>query len=520
MADYVIAKYIRLSIDDANSDNLSIASQRLLLDAHIAELCIPDSEAIEFVDNGYSGTNFDRPAVQELFELVRQGKINCIIVKDLSRLGRNLIETGYYIERVFPLYRIRFISVSDYHDSVEHEGDTGGMDIAFKFLVHEQYSRDLSKKIKTAKRAKALSGEYIIKNCAFGFKKVGKNLEIDEPAAETVRLIFKMAADGKSLSDIVSRLYADKHPTPSEYKQLACQVLAKDISCLWNKSHVLKILSDEQYTGTYIAGKSQSVGVGSKKVVAVPKSEWIRIPNRHPVIVDKAVFNAARAKIDEKGEPIRKRKLRTGERYKDIKSPLQGKVSCGYCGHSMKLGSTRNPSFHCDFTRSAPDTECYHLKILASELETAVFWQIKEQSHAILEISKSNDNTVSKTGLESQITQVESEIRSLYERYVLGEISAVEYKSEKAVYDNKLIMVRNAQSVIIKEVVRKSSIVGLRQTAENALEASELSRPIIDSLIDKVRVYPDGHIEIAWVESGVLSFSGEHISCEKAKEQI
>jgi DNA invertase Pin-like site-specific DNA recombinase len=134
---YVIAKYIRLSIEDGKNESLSVESQRLILDKHIAELCIPNAEILEFVDNGHSGTNFERPAVQELLELVRQGKINCIIVKDLSRFGRSMIETGYYIECVFPLFRIRFIAVLDHHDSAEHEGDTGGMDIAFKFLIHE-----------------------------------------------------------------------------------------------------------------------------------------------------------------------------------------------------------------------------------------------------------------------------------------------------------------------------------------------------------------------------------------------
>ena len=208
MGKYVIAKYIRLSIEDAKNDSLSVESQRLLLDAHIAEMCVPDSEVLEFVDNGHSGTNFERPAVQELLELVRQGKVNCIAVKDVSRFGRNMIETGYYIERVFPLFRIRFIAVSDNHDSAEHEGDTGGMELAFKFLIHEQYSKDLGLKIKTAKHAKAIRGELIMKNCAFGYKKVENRLEIDEPAAETVRLIFDMAATGSSLADIAARLYA------------------------------------------------------------------------------------------------------------------------------------------------------------------------------------------------------------------------------------------------------------------------------------------------------------------------
>ena len=142
MSEYVIAKYIRLSLDDAKTDSMSIENQRLLIDRYIAELGLSDASVIEFVDNGYSGTNFERPAVQELLELVRAGKINCIMVKDFSRFGRNAIETGYFIERVFPLFHVRFISVSDGFDSAEHAGDTGGMEVAFKFLMHEYYGCD------------------------------------------------------------------------------------------------------------------------------------------------------------------------------------------------------------------------------------------------------------------------------------------------------------------------------------------------------------------------------------------
>ena len=184
--EYVIAKYIRLSLDDKISDSVSIESQRLQLDKFIAELDVPNAavRVIEFVDNGYSGTNFERPAIAELLELARTGQVNCIAVKDFSRFGRNAIEVGYYIERAFPLYRTRFISVADSFDSAEHEGDTGGLEIAFKFLIHEQYSKDLSRKIKSAKHAKMLRGESVRKNCVYGYRlDKQRKMVVDEPAA-------------------------------------------------------------------------------------------------------------------------------------------------------------------------------------------------------------------------------------------------------------------------------------------------------------------------------------------------
>lgn len=130
-----------------------------------------NAEVLEFIDNGYSGTNFERPKVQELIEMVRANKIDCIIVKDFSRFGRNSIETGYFIERVFPLFHTRFISINDDFDSDQHKGDTGGMDVAFKYLISEYYSRDMSIKTKSAKYAKMQRGEYQSKVCPYGYRK-------------------------------------------------------------------------------------------------------------------------------------------------------------------------------------------------------------------------------------------------------------------------------------------------------------------------------------------------------------
>ena len=134
MRKTIIAKYIRLSLEDEKYDSLSIENQRAILNAHIDTLGLPDAEVLEFVDNGHTGTNFERPAVQEMLELVRRSKIDCILVKDFSRFGRNAIETGYFIEMVFPLFHTRFISVDDGFDTDDHKGDTGGLEVSFKFL--------------------------------------------------------------------------------------------------------------------------------------------------------------------------------------------------------------------------------------------------------------------------------------------------------------------------------------------------------------------------------------------------
>ena len=218
---YVIALYIRLSVEDFKTESLSIPNQKLLLLEKAMSLQEWDnSEVLEFVDNGHTGTNFERPAVQELLTMVQAGKIDCIIVKDLSRFGRNSIETGYFIERVFPLYHTRFISVSDDFDTANFKGDTGGIDIAFKYLISECYSRDMSMKTKSAKYAKMRRGEYQSVICPYGYRKSADGrMEPDEEVSEIVRQIFEWAADGNTAAEITRKLYAMKIPTPGEYRR-------------------------------------------------------------------------------------------------------------------------------------------------------------------------------------------------------------------------------------------------------------------------------------------------------------
>ena len=498
LADYVIAKYIRLSIEDAKSDSLSIENQRLILNKHISDMNIPNATVMEFVDNGHSGMNYERPAVQEILELVRQGKVNCIVVKDMSRLGRNMIDTGYYVERVFPLYRVRFISVSDAHDSINFVGDTGGMELAFKFLAYEQYSRDISRSIRAAKRQKTLNGEYIMKNCVFGYKKVEKHLEIDEPAAETVRIIFNMAAAGKGLVQIALQLYTDKHPTPSEYKKRS-----QHVSCIWSISVIQSILSNEQYIGTYVAGKTRILEIGSRKPVKVDESEWVRIPEHHPAIVDKSLFDAVRARTSHKSEPLRKRNLGTSERYRGVTSPLRGRVFCGCCGHKMKLSSTRNAIFRCDFTYSAPDAECYRFKMPGSSLEDEVLESMLVKAAGIL---KNMDNPAPHSEClpfcSEQITQIGEAKCALYEKLILGEVSADEFKSEKSALDVDLEKKMNTHAMLMKESVGKAEKENLRKAAEDALKEKKLSQQLMDTFVEKVYVYPGERIEVAWKIAG------------------
>jgi len=171
MNEYVIAKYIRLSIEDGVTESMSIPNQRMMLDMYIDELDIPNATVLEFVDNGVTGTIIERPAFQEMLRKVQIGEINCIIIKDFSRFSRDTVDSGYFIDKVFPLFDIRLISVGDSYDSANHKKGTGGIEVAIKFMMHETYSRDLSKKVKSAKRIQMARGENIVANAIYGYRK-------------------------------------------------------------------------------------------------------------------------------------------------------------------------------------------------------------------------------------------------------------------------------------------------------------------------------------------------------------
>ncbi len=514
MAEQIIAKYIRLSLDDAQTDSMSLGHQRLLLDKHIADSNLT-GPVREFVDNGFSGLNFERPAVQELLELVKDGGVRCIVVKDFSRFGRNAIETGYFIERVFPLYRVRFISVSDHFDSAQHDGDTGGMEVAFKFLMSEYYSHDLSRKISSAKREKARRGEAVTKNCAFGYRlDENRKMVIDPEAAETVRIIFGMYAEGKSLSAIEKRLYEETRPTPAAWKKHRRQTAeVEEYRCVWQKSVIRSILHDEQYTGTYTAGKTRTVEVGNHNRAKNAKEDWVRIPDHHPAIISQELFDAAQDHLRIKGEPLRNRKMGTSERYPSAFSALKGKVICGTCGHSLRLSNTKNAAFHCWFTRSAPDIACYRLRILSQELQDVVRESVIRQAKIVLNAAHDDTHSHrSKRQLECErsLQELQGEKQRLYESLILGDIRPEEYKERKADLDSDLARQRDIYEVICEQEEKAAPSAAAINAAREALESDELGQELVDLLIDKVLVYPDNRIEIQW---RVSSF-GNLISAE------
>lgn len=490
---YVIALYVRLSIEDSKVESMSIENQRMVLHKFAETLDIPGSEIMEFVDNGYTGTNFERPSVQELLGLVQAGQINCIIVKDFTRFGRNSVDVGYYMEMVFPLYGVRFISLSDDFDSDQIRGETGGMSVAFKYLISEFYSRDLSMKYKSAKYVKFKRGEYQSKICPYGYQKSADGrMEPDPETAPFAKLIFELAGTGRNTRQIAVELTSRHVPTPGEYKATKGQV-RHDVSRsggVWQINAVVRILNDERYTGTYIIGKRKRIKIGDSHVRMRDESEWIKIPNHHPALVSTEQYKQALSNIRHCKAPKKEVHL----------YPLRGKVFCGCCHHALSRSRAKAPYYSCRHSTSNENAPCNGLRVSESELEHIVFEQISEQAKRLLD---TQSGIVQKDFSASELSQAEELQRqklSLYEQMISGVISGQEYVEMKTHIDEKLTAVcqlakTSVGSLSDEDIVCKQKSSQLK-LARQALEANKLTMELVEMFIEKVYVFPNQLVEV------------------------
>ena len=300
------AVYIRLSAEDDNVDGRakkesdSVTSQRILLKSFVIDqLGVDEADILEYVDDGVSGTHFKRQGFQQLQEDMKSGEIGCVVVKDFSRFGRDYLEVGFYIEYIFPLLQIRFISINDSYDSAASSGMTGGMNVALQNLVYNMYSLDLSKKISSAMQTRTKNGTRLPVNARYGYKK-GKDgrLEVDPEAAKVVKMIFQMAAEGTSFADITRELNRQAIATCDEQKlsrgdQVQFQRFDTIKKKHWSPTTVAAIVRDEIYIGTRIWGKTRCSMHTGHKAVLNDETEWVRLENHHTAIIDRALFEKA-----------------------------------------------------------------------------------------------------------------------------------------------------------------------------------------------------------------------------------
>ena len=513
-----IALYLRLSQEDvdirrnaAKDESNSISAQRSLITRHIDEtpdLC--NLPRLEFCDDGFSGTNFSRPDFQRMIELTKQGEIGCIIVKDLSRFGRDYLEVGDYLEHIFPFLGIRFISVNDHYDSSAHDGKTVGMDITFRNLIYDYYSKDLSSKVKTAMRSKQEKGEFI--TCfTYGYKPSPENkhkMVIDEPAAEIVREIFDAVIAGKTTSEIAANLNARGVPTPNEHKGVRRKDKGEP---QWTHPRITYMIRNIKYTGVMTNHTRESRFIRDKNQRRVPMSEWIIHPDAHEAII-------SREKWEQANEMLRNPK-------KVVKAVLEQPdrvYYCAHCGRKLRKTYGSDQYYSCVSAKYQHDSECSGIRLKRSEMEDILVEALRAQINFVKQTRQTAKKEKVSPSVECYraITQVDKELAQLqnkklerYEAYRSGEISREDFIKAK-----DQITTQADELTAKKEQLERdyqAMLQAKQHEAETKAEFSQAEKVLADfdaglrehlyEAIEQVIVTNNEQIEIKWVFADIFT---------------
>lgn len=367
-----IAVYMRLSKTDekVQEESNSISMQRILIRKYITSH-FTSCHIIEYQDDGFSGTNFNRPGVQKLLEDARNERFDCVVVKDFSRFGRDYMEVGSYLEQIFPFLGIRFISINDHYDSAGYQGNISDLDVNFKNLLYDLYSKDLSQKVKTSLRARKESGQYVSANAPFGYEKAPDDrhmLVICEEEAAVVREIFSLALQGMTSSQTAKKLNLENIPTPMEFKIRKGKTSRKPKGdkFYWSNSVICSILRNPVYAGDVEYGKTEKKQVGGRNVLKA-RTEWKIIRNHHAPVIAREDFEEV-----QKSRGKSKRKGTGGNRH-----PFIGKAVCGCCKRNLVIKEGQNPYFTC-YNRYVTGLKGCVSKVSVMFLEQAVLFRLEE----------------------------------------------------------------------------------------------------------------------------------------------
>ncbi len=508
----VIAMYIRLSDEDRNVDGCektesnSISAQRNLIISYInSREEFKDCEVMEYADDGYSGTNFQRPQFQQMVEDAGRGNISTIIVKDFSRFGRDHLEVGNFLERILPILQIRFVSINDNFDSEECRGMTGGMSVALKNILNAMYSRDLSMKVKTAMNTRAARGEYVSAFVAYGYRKNPDDIHqlvIDPEAAEVVKLIFTMAAEGKTKSEICRYLNENRVMTPTEHIRRngvnKTTYHEKDLK-LWSSTTIGDMLKNEVYLGKTIRNKSRNTHVGSKRQIKNERSEWRIVEGTHEPIVSQELFDRANEKafthIPKKS--VKKRKPH----------PL---LFCPYCDRYMSFGGGRHLNYRCSQLSHTGIKECVQSKINRELLENLLLNCTKEMVNfvsATLECRKKQWSescmlAEEMAALQKEKTRLSARKFTIYDDYRNGNSSREKYLHNLDKIQERLAEIDRMIPDLehrIKEAKDKMETVSEKENNLADIAALQtFDKEVLSKVIDKVYVYGPDRVEIIW----------------------
>lgn len=501
--------YLRLSKEDGDKEESdSITNQRELILEFLKSKEDIRIHAVR-VDDGYSGVNFERPAFRQMLEDIKTGKVNCVVTKDLSRFGRNHIEVGKYIEKIFPYLGVRFIAINDNYDSLTNDAQTNNIIIPFKNLINDAYCRDISIKIRSNLEVKRKKGDFVGPFAPYGYQKSEEDknkLEIDEEAAEVVRSIFQMYLQGSNAYKIAEKLNKKNILTPMDYKKENGSAFytgfKKNLKSQWTHMHVLRILGNPVYTGTLVQGKETTPNYKVKKKVKRDQSKWSQVENAHEAIIPTVDFQNAQEQLQMD--------TRTGTEKEKVYY-LSGVVKCGDCGANMVRKTVpsgkRKFIYYVCGNHKGNKNICSSHSINAEALEESVRKLLNHQIKNVTDLGrildKLEDAQIRKGELgkrNRQITKKKEEVEKynhlcldLYEDYKDELITKEEYLELKEIYEKRI---QTAEQMLEAMEVEMAFLAeGEWSTCDWINEFKKygylesLSREVVVSLIGQILVY-------------------------------
>ena len=507
---YNVGIYIRLSREDEDKRKLeseSITNQRNLILNYINRSDEKFKIYDEYVDDGVSGTTFERPNFQRLIRDIESGKINCVITKDYSRLGRDYIKSGEYLERYFPEHNVRYIAILDNIDTISNNA---GNDIApYRAILNDQYAKDISKKVRGSVYTKKRNGEFLGWKAIYGYKKDEKNknkLVIDEEAAKIVRRIFKMAYNGKSCKTIADTLSKEGVPIPSVYANLN-RGRKSSAYGLWCARTIDEMLSNQTYIGNLTQGRRKRINYKIKKEVRVPQEQWIIVENTHEPIIDKEMFDKVQILKDKN-----KNKQSKSSNYL-----LRGFLYCEECGHSLTISKrteTRAYTGCSHYQKYSKFGVCTPHSMNYQDLEKEVLKEVRAicrkyvKSTNFENILKNSSKTKKiKDNLIGEINACKLEKerlsnvkKNIYFDKANNVITLDEYKE----YSNQIVNDIIIQDEKLKDLEKQLNIIDNKMTPDDDykvivqeyLSMRKPSRFLLASLIDKIIINNNKEITI------------------------
>ena len=505
--DYHVALYIRLSKEDENEGpSESVTNQKSLLNEYVQQhrLSVYDT----YIDDGWSGTNFDRPDFQRMISDIEANKVNMVITKDLSRLGRDYIMTGHYMERYFPEHRVRYISLLD---GIDTGVESSANDITpFRAIMNDMYAKDISNKIKSVKRDKQRKGQFIGGKPVYGYKMhpTEKNkIVIDEEVAPVVRRIFGMALDGMSCRQIAAQLNTEGVPTPATYAGLPVPNPGP-YTGLWSSERISDMLQNETYIGNMVQGRQVKISYKSKKCLHQERKNWVVVEGTHEPLIDAETFRKVRMLVNS-------RKHTRSRTYDFL---LKGLIFCHECGYPLAVLNRKNAAgedvlyFVCrTYQRFTKAGVCSCHSIKEQVVTEAVLAKVREVCDAYLDPNKLQPIAASAVEEARKAESHESEIQSLH-----GRIDSLTANLDKMYMDrlSGLLAEADFERIYRKVKLERSLLEEKRQELElrkkspvrtedrakelvqRFVDSAFTSRELLVSLIDRIELTEDKQIII------------------------